>query len=84
MDELIKNLVGILVGILTAVNTSILWSIRDLVKKHEQTLYGAAGDGGHQGELKEIKDRVHKTASMVTAHEFRLAVLEEKQEGDGA
>lgn len=75
-DEVVKNLLAIVIALFTALNTSILWSIRDLVKKHEQTLYGANGDNGHQQELKTLRDRTHQQLSKVTEHEMRISLLE--------
>lgn len=76
-DELIKNLLGIVIGLLTAINTSILWQIRDLSKKHEQTLYGANGDNGMTVDMKLVRERTHDHLSMLTAHEMRLSLLED-------
>lgn len=71
-EDIIKNVVGLLVSMLVTVNTLILWSMRDLVKKHEQTLYGVNGGNGHDGDIKTLRRRTHAHSTMLTEHSMRL------------
>lgn len=76
-DELVKNLILLVIAAFTGVNTTILWSIRDRVMKHEQSLYGANGDNGLQSDMKLVRERTHEHLSHITEHKMRISLLEE-------
>lgn len=80
-EDAIRIIVQAVAGILLALNTSILWGMRDLVKKHDQTLYGERGDNGLKGAVGSHGRRLHEHADKLTNHEYRLLAAEQ-QRGD--
>lgn len=73
-EDVFKNVVSLLVTLLVGFNTTILWSMRDLVKKHDQTLYGANNDNGLVNDLKMVRSRSHEHAQLITEHSMRLGM----------
>lgn len=71
-DELWKNLIGVVIALFTAANTTILWSIRDKVLTHNQSLYGEDGDNGLRGDVKLLRAARHAADTLLTAHTFQL------------
>lgn len=78
-EDTVRIIVQAIAGILLALNTSILWGLRDLVKKHDQTLYGEHGDNGLKGTVVTHGRRLHEHADKLTNHEYRLATAEHKR-----
>jgi hypothetical protein len=81
-EDVFRNVVSLLVTVLVGFNTTILWSMRDLVKKHDQTLYGANNDNGMMNDLKLVRERTHEHARMLTEHAMTLGVRNHQREDD--
>lgn len=73
-EDIVKNLVGIFVTGAVSFNTVILWSMRDMIKKHNQTLYGANGNNGHEADIKALRHRSHEHAQRLGLHDMALNI----------
>lgn len=82
-EDVVRIIVQALGVVFLALNAGILWKLRDMVQKHEQTLYGENGANGLKGAVASHGRRLHEHADKLTNHEYRLLAAETRR-GEGS
>jgi len=76
--EEVKTIINYLILGMLTVNTGILWTMREMLRQHDQTLYGAKGGNGHDQEIKNLRARTDDHSVLLANHDLRMSFLHKK------